>query len=233
MTAPSVHRGRRAVEHERRLKRERTRLVGGALVLVVLVVAAIVVLRPAPTPPIPAEGRPFLGAADAPVTAFLFIDYQCPACAAFETGGGLDDLRAKYTATGSVRVVVMDFPFIGEDSWHAAVASGFVWANAPDSWAEWSQGLFRIQGAENSGWARPAALVQYSSTFSEVDAVALRAALGRDDRAEARASLRDGQTHGVTGTPTLVVNDKALSALNGASVTEALDEAIRAAGGSS
>lgn len=222
------HKGRRAVAMRQGVVRRRALWSTGAVGVFVLVLGVMLFARPAPVPPLEVGDRPYVGAADAAVDAFLFIDYQCPACQRFEVGGAFDALQRDHGAR--VRFVVVDFPFIGEDSWHAAVASDEVWRQAPAAWPAWSRGLYAAQRGENDGWASVAGLVAYSREHPTIDIARLEAVLLGDDRTDVEADARAGQEHGVVATPTLVVGTQRMNALDDAAVRAALERALAEAG---
>ena len=58
-----------------------------------------------------AEGYPYRGAPDAPITMYEFSDYQCPFCSRYfvQTEPALD---RSYVRSGKVRVVFRDFPLV-------------------------------------------------------------------------------------------------------------------------
>lgn len=63
-----------------------------------------------------------LGDPQAPVTVFIFSDYQCPYCGKFfqETEGLI---RKNYVDSGKVKMVYKDFAFLGPESVAAAQAA--------------------------------------------------------------------------------------------------------------
>jgi protein-disulfide isomerase len=90
-----------------------------------------------------------LGSAKAPVTLVEYADLQCPYCAQWsrDTFPAIVD---EYVRSGRVRVVLRGLSFIGPDSetaLRAALAAG-----EQDRFWDVVHGLFRRQGAENSGW---------------------------------------------------------------------------------
>ncbi len=62
-----------------------------------------------PSISIPAEGHPFIGREDAPVTIVEVNDYQCPFCKKFALNT-FPELKKKYIDTGKVKFVFRDFP---------------------------------------------------------------------------------------------------------------------------
>ncbi|MFA5862007.1 MAG: thioredoxin domain-containing protein [Candidatus Thermoplasmatota archaeon] len=218
--------GRRSTQKEVDRKRTTRWVALGVAIAVVLIAGVVFLARPQPVEPLSIADDPTIGNTSAPVTAFLFADYQCPYCRNFETGGALARLERDYVTPGKVLIVWKDFAFIGEDSWHAAVASDFVWRTAPASWSHWNQGLFGIQGAERSGWASVDNLVSYSAKDPTINASALRDVLVKDDRSLPLGDVRAGRDHGVSGTPSFVISGHVINALDDKAVRAALDAAL-------
>lgn len=203
--------------------------LAAALAVLLVAVAALLLLRPPDAAPLSPEGDPVMGRSDAPVTVYYYGDFQCPHCQRFELGGAFDRLEAGHVDAGEVRVVVKDFPILGDDSWAAAEASQFVWETAPESYWAWHRGLFERQGPERSGWASPESLVAYGATVPGVDAEGLRAALAdHRHREEVRADAEQGRVHGVRSTPTLVIGGEAVSALDERAVEAAIARELAA-----
>lgn len=169
--------------------------------------------RESAAPSLDAEGEPTLGDADAPVTAFLFADLQCSHCRNFELGGGLDALVARYVEPGRVRLVYVDFPVLGQDSWTAAQASKFVWERHPDTYWEWHAALMEAQETPESGWAAADRLVAFTAdNFPTIDAEAMSDAIAAELYLPAvENDVATGADAGVGGTPTLVIGREALS----------------------
>jgi protein-disulfide isomerase len=69
---------------------------------------------------IPVEGQPFLGPEDAPIVIVEFSDFNCGYCRKWhqETFQSLLDAYP-----GQIRFVHRDYPFLSEESFHAAVAA--------------------------------------------------------------------------------------------------------------
>lgn len=101
-------------------------------------------------------GDPFIGKADAPITVAFWSDFQCPFCKAFETGGvagiptaaAFPDIIKNYVDTGKVKIVFMDFTFLGSDSVTAALYSRSVWKLYPDQYFAWRTAMYTAQDQE-------------------------------------------------------------------------------------
>jgi len=144
-----------------------------------------------------------LGAADAPVTIDIYMDFQCPICHDWYTTI-FPSLRAGPLSSGEAKLVFHGTSAAGPESVaadkaaYAAAQQGYFW----DMWTT----LYDHQGAdENSG------------AFSDANLRALAQNLGLDmtryDADFASAAAQDfvsaGETdshaHNITGTPTLII----------------------------
>ena len=200
-----------------------------------LLVAAVLVLGGAPKPPpasvlralapagIPAVGF-VLGDAGAPVTIDLYEDFQCPACEQWGRNV-VPSLVRNELASGTVRIVYHGFAFIGPESESAGHAA---WAAAQQGrfWDMWAT-LYANQGLHENGGA-----------FDRVRLVAMADALGLDskrfaadlDSPAAAAFVADGisdaATAGVTSTPTLIIDGRALPNAGYAEVAAAIAASV-------
>lgn len=177
--------------------------------------AARVAIRldvPRATVPIPA-GAPSTGPADARVTIVEFTDYQCPYC--HRAQAVIDEVLARYS--GKVRFVHLDFPLDGHPGAMPAARAA------------------RCAGEQGKFWEYHRSLMTAPGTLDEADLKGRAGALqlnagafgtclssSRHDDA-IQASLRQGEEHGVTGTPAYFVNGRMLS---GARPVEAFAEII-------
>ena len=101
---------------------------------------------------IPQKGNT-LGKADAPVTMFEFIDYQCPFCRQYALST-YPELVAKEVRDGKLKIVTRPLAFIGPDSRKAARAAAA--AAEQNKEFEFTQLFYNNQGQENSGYVTDA-----------------------------------------------------------------------------
>ena len=175
------------------------------------------------------DGSEITGDPAAPVIVDEYADFQCPSCKRFH-----DDLGAtvdRLLAEKKIRFAYHYFPFIGEESFRAAAAA--VCAGDEGKFLALYSLLYTEQAPENSGALTNDALVR----------------LGRDAGITGRAAVRyercvragtyDGwvrkqgeaaSQRGITQTPTMFVNGRALS---GSEVSARADfeRAVRQAAG--
>jgi protein-disulfide isomerase len=208
----------------------------GAMVAGIMLIAAVLVLGGQPKPVtasvikatapagIPADART-LGNAAAPVTIDLYEDFQCPACEQWGQNV-LPSLVRNELAAGTVKIAYHGFAFIGTESRDAGRAA---WAAEQQGrfWDMWAT-LYANHGARENGGA-----------FARARLIAMADALGLDvvrfvadfDSVAATTFVTDGVADaaraGVTSTPTLIINGKALSGGGYADVAAAIAAAAR------
>lgn len=234
-----VHPGgaRTTEERDRRQRRLKTLRYGlggllAALVVVGLAWAMISLGDPAAVELSP-RGEPTVGAAQAPVTIYLFEDHQCPSCAAWEADGGLDHVLETWVEPGHARLVYKDLAFISEGSIVTAEASQAVWQIDPEAWLSWHAYFFDHQGAEGSGWASQANVVAMTQAWgdqtpawSQADMEAFRAQLADHvHRGEVLDDIDEAKAAGVQSTPTMVIGGERVPAHD----LELVDGAVRLA----
>lgn len=151
---------------------------------------------------IPQDGTT-LGEKDAPVTVYLYEDFQCPFCGQFDREM-FPDLVDDYVRDGQVRVVSETMVFLGPDSVTAARAA-FA-AGEQNLYWPYHTLLFENQGEENSGYVTD----DFLRGLAE-DTPGLDVQKWEDQRAgnsftkELGAVQSKAQAEGVNSTPTLIV----------------------------
>lgn len=146
-----------------------------------------------------AEGDPFLGAADAPVTIIEFGDFRCGFCRRFfdET---LQPLLRDYE--GSVRFVYRDYPILGPDSVQSALAAGCAFDQG--RFWEFHDRLYADQDLTETAFLRYAGELDLDI---ERFTTCLRDAEHQDEIVE---DYQAGVNVGVGGTPTFFINGRIL-----------------------
>ena len=144
-----------------------------------------------------------LGAKDAPVTVYMYEDFQCPFCGQFERNM-FPDLVNDYVRDGKVKLVSETMAFLGPDSVTAARAA-FA-AGEQNLYWPYHTLLFEKQGEENSGYVTD----DFLRGLAE-DTPGLDVQKWEDQRAgnsftkELQAVQSKAQSEGVNSTPTLIV----------------------------
>jgi protein-disulfide isomerase len=150
---------------------------------------------------IPQDGTT-LGEGDAPVTLYLYEDFQCPFCGQFDREM-FPDLVDDYVRDGQVKVVAETMVFLGPDSITAARAA-FA-AGEQNLYWPYHTLLFENQGEEDSGYVTDEFLRNLAEKTPGLDV-----AKWEDQRAgnsytkELQAVQSQAQSQGVSSTPTLI-----------------------------
>lgn len=125
------------------------------------------------------DGDPYIGQANAPVTIAFWSDFQCPYCKAVEVGGvpqipltsAIPDLVKNYVDTGKVKLVFMDFVFLGNDSITAALYNRSVWKLYPSQYFAWRTAMYTAQDQEgDQGFGNAASIDKLDATIAGIDA---------------------------------------------------------------
>ncbi len=156
------------------------------------------------------DGNAIVGRTGASVDLYYWGDYQCPFCKRFEEGA-FPKLLDDEVANGTLRIVPLAFPNIGEASWNAAVMSRCVWKDVrdthPTAFLEWHRKVFDAQRKPNSGWASPTRLFSIAKSVEGVDASAVRSCYSGENADELdgiRAERRRAREAGIDVTPGFV-----------------------------
>ena len=150
---------------------------------------------------IPQDGTT-LGEDDAPITLYLYEDFQCPFCGQFDREM-FPDLIDDYVRDGQVRVVAETMAFLGPDSLTAARAA--LAAGEQNHYWPYHTLLFENQGGENSGYVTDEFLRDLAEQTPGLDVKKWE-----EDRAgnsfvkELKAVQSKAQAQGVDSTPTLI-----------------------------
>ena len=151
------------------------------------------------------NASPILGDLNAPLTMIEFGDYQCSFCKKFfdETE---ESIITNYVETGKVKILFKDFIVVNEDSVNAANAAHC--ANDQKMFWQYHSTLYNNWDGEGTGWA----------SFERLHEFGVMIGLDMDEFSECMSKLKwkelidssqvDGQTLGVTATPTFFVIDE-------------------------
>lgn len=164
------------------------------------------------------DDDPAQGKTDAPVTVVMFSDFQCPACAAAHPA--LKRVLAEYA--GKVRFVVRDFPLttIHENAFQAALAANA--ANRQGKFFEYADILYLNQTRlDRDSLIKYAADLGLNPKQFELDL--------KDEKfaAEVRKDMADGQSYGISGTPTIYVNGIKIRQLTPENFRGAIEKALK------
>lgn len=150
------------------------------------------------------DDAPMDGPFAAKATLVEFLDYQCPACAAYHTI--VKNLRQTYA--GRVRFVIRQFPIVEAHPFAKGASIAAVCAQKQGKFFEYSDTLF-----EHRDNLTRTDLETYAKEMG-MDPATFSACL--DDKGVERRVIRDrvdGEVFGITGTPTFFLNGKIVDGL--------------------
>ena len=155
-------------------------------------------------------GHRILGSADATLDMYYWSDYQCPFCRRFETNT-LPKIVENHIETGTVRLVYIQYPYLGQGSLTAAVMDRCVWRqvrdDAPERYRDWHSTVFDEQGEKGSGWASRDNLLDITRGVDGVDADAVDSCMQNNRREIESAIATDvdrGRQLGIQGSPAFI-----------------------------
>lgn len=178
--------------------------------------------QPSPTQPTPTQtydvnkldlsNSPYIGDKNAPLTMAFWSDYQCPFCKRFETQT-LPTLVKQYVNAGKMRVVFMDFPFLGQDSATAAEYSQSIWRLYPDQYFAWRTAMYTAQDAEGDQGFGDAPSIDklIQSNFTKMDDAKIKADITANKAkydAQIQKEQQEGQQNGIRGTPGFIIGTR-------------------------
>jgi protein-disulfide isomerase len=176
---------------------------------------------------ITAEGRPYKGAADAPLQMHLYSDFLCGHCSDF--AATLDALDEDYLKTGRLQVVFYNYAFLTPESTQSAIAA---LCAADQNPAEFWRYYDILYGSRAGGMAA------YSDSRLKAYARELGLDTARFDQCfqtkakavQVQTDVADGRARGVDGTPTWFLNGRMeVGAMSEAALRQLLDEAYEQA----
>ncbi|MEK7086343.1 MAG: thioredoxin domain-containing protein [Patescibacteria group bacterium] len=154
------------------------------------------------------DGDPFIGQANTPVTIALWSDFQCPFCKRFEEET-LPEIIKNYVDAGKVKVVFMDFTFLGNDSIAGALYSRSVWKLYPNQYLAWRTAMFAAQDDEgDNGFGDAASIDKLNAGITGLDAAKIAADVKANAsayQAAVDADKEEAQKAGVNATPSFII----------------------------
>ena len=169
-----------------------------------------------------ADDDAVMGNEKAKVTVIEFSDFQCPFCRSFWSGA-FQQIKKEYIDTGKVKFVYRDFPL----SFHpAAISAAQATECAKDQGKFWEmhdkifseqekqgQGTIQFSVSDIKNWASQIGLD--TKTFNQcLDSGKYKSEVEKD--------IADGSAYGVSGTPTLYINDNPIVGAQPFSVFKAI-----------
>jgi len=149
-----------------------------------------------------ANGSPYLGSNDAPITLVEFGDYQCLFCNKFfhETEASI---LKNYVETDKVKIIFKDFTIIGPDS--IGAAHGAHCAEDQGKFWEYHDELYNNWAGENNGWASSENLVKFAQNIGLDEEEFKQCMSDGKYKQLVTASTNDARNLGITGTPAFFV----------------------------
>lgn len=167
--------------------------------------------------------RPTLGNSDADVVVRAFEDFTCPHCATYKLEE-FPAIREEFVEPGDILYEHWDFPIPVNETWAVPVASaarGVGARQGDEAFFAFSSAAYESQGnydgeaigaaAEDAG-ADPCAAIADAQFASYEDA-------SMSDRSE-------GESMGVSGTPTIFVNGEAVEGYDSGSIAAAIESEL-------
>ncbi|MCS4538763.1 MAG: DsbA family protein [Thaumarchaeota archaeon] len=149
-----------------------------------------------------AGASPPLGSESAPITIYEFADYQCPNCQSWWISVK-PLLVDKFIKTGKAKLIMVEFPFLGKDSFSSAQAAKC--AGEQGRYWEYHDTLYSEQKGIDTGWASIEKLKKFASELG-LDMEAFNTCLDSGKYSEiVKQSFKDGEKLVVPGTPTFFI----------------------------
>ena len=183
------------------------------------------------------SGRPERGNKDAKVIIVNYDDFQCPFCSKMHQTLFPELMK---TYGNRVKIVYKDYPLTTMHPWamHAAVDANCLASQNNDAYWEFADYTHAnqktINGEKRDIKEEYAALDQITQDLGKkhgVDMTQLTACVKKQDEAQVRSSMAEGDKLGVDATPTMFVNGEQLSgAVPEAVLRDVIDRALKDAG---
>ena len=181
-------------------------------------------------------GRPVRGNRDAKVVIVSYDDFQCPFCSRMHQML-FPELLREYG--DRVEIIYKDFPLTEFHPWaaHAAVDANCLAAQNNDAYWEFADQVHGNQqevSHEKGHEAQFSALDRLATDEGQkhsLDKAKLESCIKAQNEDQIHASIKEGESLGVNGTPTLFINGQELDgAVPLADVRASIDQALQQAG---
>ena len=190
-----------------------------------------------PAEMITTQGRPVRGNPAAKVTIINFDDLECPYCAQMHEEL-FPQIADRYK--NLVKFVYKDYPLVEIHPWamHAAVDANCLASQNGDAYWNYVDYVHahrdEINGTSKDvkqSTAMLDKLAQDQGQSAKLDLVKLEQCIAKQDDAAVRASMKQGDAVGVSGTPTIFINGERISGVLPPSLLWiAIDRALKSAG---
>ena len=143
-----------------------------------------------------------VGQAAAPATMLVFEDPQCPYCQQW-TLDTLPTVVDQFVRPGKLKLTYRGIPIIGPNSIKGLRAT-FAAGEQNKLW-QFSEALYEMQGAENSGWITDDVILSAAKSAGADGQAILAASPTKAITAQLAQATSEAQTYQVRGTPTFVL----------------------------
>ena len=169
-----------------------------------------------------------LGDADAPVTMYEYASFTCPHCARFHATV-YPSLKRDYIDTGKVRLIYREVYFDKLGIWGGLIAR----CAGPEKYF----GIVDLLYRRNEEWVRAGSAGATAQVLQQIGRVAglndeeITACLKDTAKAEAMVAVfqKNAKEHGISGTPSFIINDEPQANVSYPELKEVLDAAIASA----
>ncbi|MFT8870942.1 MAG: thioredoxin domain-containing protein [Sporolactobacillus sp.] len=192
----------------------------GAVVLSVFVFLRLTVwnqeaIQLAPAQVFPLQKQPYLGSMQAKNTIIEFSDYGCYWSVRFHRTV-YRRIVTNLVQTGRAKLYEVNCSVTGADAERAAVAARYIYERYPAHFFAFHEALFKQIEKHKSGWASRLSLLRVVKRIvPQINKLAFLAAISDDSyRRQIEATNHAAFALGVPGTPTLLVNGKAVDPFN-------------------
>lgn len=166
--------------------------------------------------------RPTLGNPDADVTVQAFEDFTCGHCATYSLDH-FPTIREDYIEPGDIHYEHWDFPLPVDEQWAVPIASaarGVGDRHGDEAFFEFAKASYESQGAYGDGSS-----VDTMPGGADPCAVLADAEFTAYEEAT-QSDKSEGESMGVSGTPTIFVNGEAVNTYEAETIAAAIDEAL-------
>jgi protein-disulfide isomerase len=143
-----------------------------------------------------------LGKADAPATMLVFEDPQCPYCQEWNLDT-LPTVVSQFVRPGKLMLVYRGIAIIGPNS-VKGLRAVFAAGKQNKLW-NFSEAMYEMQGAENSGWITNQAILSAAKNAGADGPQILADSPAKSVSAQLANANREATTYQVQGTPTFVL----------------------------
>lgn len=161
---------------------------------------------------------------DGNVTVYLFEDYECGHCQAYEASAAYQQFLANWVDSGKVTLVFKHVAFVSDASDDAARSSQCVYKENPHRWLEWDHEIYRVA---RMGSPTEEALFNSAKTMG-LATEAYRSCMADEEPLDAQiqSNYEEFVAAGARGTPSMLIAGSVYSPTDADRVNAAIQEAL-------